>query len=367
MTVVVDLLADLLGSPGQFLGQWNGEQLVDGRAGLALESLLHFEHVHLVVVHRVQGRRCRRWHPCGGSACLWLPDLLLDHVGHQLGHRPHAFADLSLAREAGGKAGVDVGVFVRLDPRRALHRTLADHRAGLHRGVDFVASPVQETGVDEHNAVGRGFDAGLEVDGGAAFLVHDADLHGALRQPQHVFDATEQLAGEGHLGRAVHFGLDDVDGTGAAIGQWPIGFAGFEPVNRGQAGEQRIHDAFEHLVAIRVDDRIVGHQMADVADEQKAAAGQAKLLAAFRSRGVGDIRPRRGVDAVGVERAGEGLAVLVDLLGQVTLVQPKPVAVAQHLVLGIDGRHRVFKVHDRGDRRFQHHVLDSGGVCLADR
>ena len=64
--------------------------------------------VDLVVVHRVQGGRGRRGHPRGGGAGAGLADLLLDHVGHQLGHGPHALADLGLAGEPGGKPGVDV-------------------------------------------------------------------------------------------------------------------------------------------------------------------------------------------------------------------------------------------------------------------
>ena len=34
----------------------------------------------------------------------------------------------------------------------------------------------------------------FRLSGGAAFLVHDADLDGGLRQPEHVLDAAEQLA-----------------------------------------------------------------------------------------------------------------------------------------------------------------------------
>ena len=63
----------------------------------------------------------------------------------------------------------------------------------------------------------------------------------------------------------------------------------------------------------------------------------------------------------------DGLAALVDLFGQVTPVQAEPVAVAQHLVVGVDRGDRVFEVHDRGDRRLQDDVLDAGLVGLADR
>src|SRR6201999_2611156 len=360
LAVVVHLFADLLGRPGQFLGQRDRQQLVDGGALLALELFLHRSHIHVVVVHGVQRGRRGRGHPRRGRAGLRLADLLLHHVGHQLGHGPHALADLRPALEAGGEPGVDVVVLVGLDPGGALHRTLADHRTRLHRGVDLVAGAVQETGVDEHDPVRGGLDARPEVDRGAALLVHDADLQRALRQAEDVLDAAEQLAGERDLVRPVHLRLDYVDRPGAAVGQRPVAVAGLQAVNRGQAGEQRILDAFEHLVfstvAVAHDDGVVRHQVADVADEQQAAAGQGQLAASGRL-----------VGAVLVEHAVDGLAALVDLLRQVALVQPEPVAVAQHLVVGVDGGHRVLEIHDRGDRRLQDHVFDAGGIGLADR
>jgi len=66
-------------------------------------------------------------------------------------------------------------------------------------------------------------------------------------------------------------------------------------VGRGQTGEQRIHDAFEHLIAVRVDNGVIGHQVADVAYKQQAATGQRQLAALGRL-----------VRAVLVEHAGEG-------------------------------------------------------------
>jgi hypothetical protein len=39
-----------------------------------------------------------------------------------------------------------------------------------------------------------GGDAGLQVDAGAALLVHDAQLDGAVGQAQQLLDAAEQLA-----------------------------------------------------------------------------------------------------------------------------------------------------------------------------
>ena len=174
-------------------------------------------------------------------------------------------------------------------------------------------------------------------------------------RPEHVLDPAEQLDGERHLVGSVHLGLDDVDRAGAAVDLRAVSVAGLQAVHSDQAGEQRVLDAFGHLVAVSVDDRVVGHQVADVAHEQQAAPGQGQLAAV-----------RGGVGAVLVERTGEGLAVLGDLFGQVAAVQPEPVAVAEHLVVGVDGRDRVLEVHDRGDRGLQHDVLDACGVGGAD-
>ncbi len=57
--------------------------------------------------------------------------------------------------------------------------------------MDLVAGAVEEAGVDEADALGGVLDAGLEVDRGAALLVHDADLHGVFRQSEHLLDFAE--------------------------------------------------------------------------------------------------------------------------------------------------------------------------------
>ncbi len=55
---------------------------------------------YLVVMGGVQRGRRRRRHPGGVGAGLGMADLLLQHRGHQVGHRPHALADLRLAGQA---------------------------------------------------------------------------------------------------------------------------------------------------------------------------------------------------------------------------------------------------------------------------
>ena len=74
----------------------------------------------------------------------------------------------------------------------------------------------------------------------------------------------------------------------------------------------------------------------------------------------------RLVDAVGVERALQRLAALLEIGRERAVHQAERVAIDQHLVLGIDGGDRVFHVENGGDRRFQDHVGDAGRIVLAD-
>ena len=347
---------DLRGGPvHSAVRQRDGQQRLD--AGAAAGQIpLHRVDVDVVVMHGVQRGGGGRGHPGGAGAGPGLGDLLRHHVGHQIGHRPHALADLGPSGEAGGQADVDVAILVGEDPGLRLHRTLADHRAGFHRGVDLVAGAVQEPGVDEGHAIGNRLHAGFEVDRGATFLVHDADLDGVVRQAQDVLDPAEQLAGERHLLGAVHLRLDDVDRTGPAVAQRAVAVAAAQAVHGDQAGEQCVLDALGHLVAVGVDDRVVGHQVPDIADEEQAAPGQDQVRSV-----------RCGEDPVAVQHPGDGALALADLFGQVAAVQAQPVAVAEHLVLGVHRGHRVLEVHDRGDRGLQHHVGDSGRIGRADR
>ena len=335
-------------------GHRNGEDVFQLGALAALGDLgLASQHVDLVVVGGVQGGGGGAGHPGAVGAGLGMADLLLQHGLHQVGHGPHALADLGDAGQAAGQAHVDVVVFVGVDPRLGLHVALAHHRAGFHRGVDLVAGAVEEARVDEGDARARSADGFLQVDGGAALFVHDAELDGVGRQAQHLLDMVEDLVGEGHFLGPVHLGLDDVDGAFGGV----AGATGLLQVVHGD--EHRAHGvdhAFGRFPAFLVQDGGAGHEVADVAHQHERAALQRQLTLA-----VG-----RGVDAIGVQAAGEGLAALADFLGEVALHQAQPVAVDVGLVLTVDGRDGVLAVHDGGDGRFHHHVGHAGRVGLAD-
>jgi hypothetical protein len=147
----------------------------------------------------------------------------------------------------------------------------------MHGGVHLVAGAVQEAGVDEGHAARRGGDAGRQVDAGAALLVHDAELHGVGRQPQQLLDAREQLAGERHLGRPVHLGLDDVDAALARVLDRALAV-----VQRDGDGDQGVEHALGNLAPAFEPHRRVAHQVADVAHEEQRAAMQGHLLALMK-------------------------------------------------------------------------------------
>ena len=92
-----------------------------------------------------------------------MADLGLQHVGHPVGHGPHALADLRLALETAGQADIDILVFIGRQPFAGLHLALAHHGAGIHGGVHLIAGAVQEAGIDEDDAVLGGADAFLQV------------------------------------------------------------------------------------------------------------------------------------------------------------------------------------------------------------
>ena len=349
LCVVVQFVAHLVGSPvAARLGDRNGEQLGERCKRFGAPRALAGEDVDAMIMCRVQRRSGRRGDPGGVGAGLRMADLLVEHVGHAGGRRPHPLADLRLARQAAGETDLHVAVLISGDPGARLHLALRDHRAGMHCGVHLVAGAVEETGVDEDQPVAHGMDARGEVGAGAPLLVHQPELDRVPRQREQVLDRVEQAVGEGGLGRAVHLRLDDVDRAAAAVAA--------TVVQRNKRGDDGVEDAFGRIAAVGQANCGRGHQMADGADEQQAAARQRQRAA------VG-----RGIDAVGGERAGHRPPVLDEAGGEVAAHQPEPIGICRDLVVGIDRGDRVFQVADRGERAFQPHVGDAGGVGGADR
>ena len=101
----------------------------------------------------------------------------------------------------------------------------------------------------------------------------------------------------------MHFRLHDVDATGTTVG---VGVT-FKVMHRTQHREDAIQNAFRHFVAVFIQNRFVGHQVADVTNKQQRATRQSQ----FRTVGC-------SVFAIGIQGTSEGLTVLSDLLRQIT-------------------------------------------------
>ena len=79
-------------------------------------------------------------------------DLLLDHGCHQVGHGPHALADLCPPGKTALEPDVDVLVLVGADPLLALMEGLRQHRGPL-----VVVSNEVGQGIVPETALGRQF------------------------------------------------------------------------------------------------------------------------------------------------------------------------------------------------------------------
>ena len=116
LAVVVQFLLHVIGRPVRPVRQRDGQQVGQRRARARRQLGLPGGDIDLVIMQRVQRRGGGRGHPGGVGAGHRMADLLRQHVGHAVGRRPHALADLRLAAQPAGQADIDVLVLVGLDP-----------------------------------------------------------------------------------------------------------------------------------------------------------------------------------------------------------------------------------------------------------
>ena len=353
MDVVVELCTLLVLRPGGVRFERKQQDRLDAHLGALDDIQLRRKRVDLVVVRRVQGGCGRRRHPCSRRPRLGMGDLLLEHGGHEVGHGPHPFADLGPVRQPRRESNVDVVILVCSQEGLRAELGLADDRSRIERCVDLVSCAVEEAGVDKEDAVLRSSDRCFEVHRGSPLLIHHAELHCERGQPQQCLHTLEQFDGEqGFLG-SVHLRLDNIDGAGAAVIE---SRGAVEIVHGAEGGEDRVEHPLTDLVSVTIEYRVCRHEVTDVPDEHEGSAVEGDRLPAHRCE-----------LAVGVHGAGESRTALADLLGQRALHQPKPVAVAESLVLGINGGDGVLQIHDGCQRSFENDVLDPCGVGRTDR
>ena len=106
----------------------------------------------------------------------------------------------------------------------------------------------------------------------------------------------------------MHFGFDDIDRTSSRVANTVFAMA-FEVVQSDGRGDHGIQNAFWNFVGgtvfVGVQNGRVGHQVANIAQEQQRASVQSNYLTFFA-----------GVLAIRVEAAGEGAATFFDSFGQ---------------------------------------------------
>ena len=287
-------------------------------------------------------------HPGGIGARAGVAYLLLQHRRHHIRHGPHALADLGMALQAANQADIDIPVLIGLDPGRAAHVVLADHRARFHRGMDLIARAVEEAGIDEGHPVAGGADAVLEVHRGPALLIHDAHLQRVAGEVQRILHPGEELIGPGHFLRPVHFRLHDIDAAMARI-------AHRLHIMQGDGhGAHGVQNGLGRLGAVKLH-RIRHHVVAHIAHQHHRTAMQGQAAA-----GGG------GINAVGIEPARHDLAALLEAGFERAIHQAEPVAIDLHLIRGIDGGDAVLAILNGGQRRFQHQIGHAGQILVAD-
>ena len=138
--------------------------------------------------------------------------------------------------------------------------------------MHLVTCAVEKASVDERNTAAGRCDAGLQVDAGSAFFIHDAQLDGTCRQAKHFFYAAKELVGECHFGGAVHFGFDDIHRAFARVANG-IFFGALQIMHRDGGGHHRIQNAFRNFVRFPVSAGVgnggVGHEVAHIANKHQ--------------------------------------------------------------------------------------------------
>ncbi|GAK32601.1 hypothetical protein AQ1_00467 [alpha proteobacterium Q-1] len=281
-----------------------------------------------------------------------MSDFGIQHIRHAIGHRPHALADLGMAGQAASQPHIHIAILISREPPAVFHRCLGDHRPCFHRCVDFIAGAIQKAGIDEKHPILHRRNARRQIERGAAFLIHDPDFDGVLRKIECLFHKAENRIAEGHLIRAVHLGLHDINRSRTAIAQRSCALQIMKGDGHRHHGIQK---ALEHLMPLRIKNRRGGHQMPYIAHQQKAAAMQIKAVAI-------------GGMIMAIRRHGPGhcFPALLETGNQIAFHQPQPIIIGGNLVIGIHSGHRILEIHDRGQGGFDDDIGHACGIGLAD-
>ena len=279
-------------------------------------------------------RRCWR-RPCG-----W-PIFCSSIVGHPVGHRPHALADLGAAAQAAGQADIDVAVLVGLDPGGSPSCRPCGPSAPASMEV-WISSPVRSRKPVLMKTT-RSLAARMQALR-LTVVRRSSSMMPILRvlrgRPRASSTRPNSVVGEGHLLRPVHLRLDDVDASRRGC------CAGALPLAGRAARSATVHSASR--MAFR------RSRLPSVSVTASVIMWWPTLRTSIRLRPgrVSVAAVRRRVGAVGVQPARRScLPPFSKLAAERAVHQAEPVAVDVDLVLGIHGGDAVLAVHDGGERR----------------
>ena len=216
----------------------------------------------------------------------------------------------------------------------------------------LIAGAIQKPGVDEHNSIPDGVDTGREIGRSAPLFIHYANLDRVTFEAQQVFDGIEQPIGETGFFRAMHLGLDDVDGAATAIATAPLCF---QIVQCDQAADDAIENALRRFRPVTEPHRRRAHQVTHVAHQQQTAAVERQCFTVGCQ-----------VMSIACERARHHAPTLVEVGREIALHQSQPVAVGGDFILGINRRDRILKIDDGRKCGFKYYIGQSGRILAAN-
>ena len=95
--------------------------------------------------------------------------------------------------------------------------------------------------------------------------------------------------------------------------------------------------------------------MTYVADEHQGAAFESKRRTI-----------RRDVSAVSIEATDDNFIALGNLFNEIAFHEAEPIAIDHDLIFRVHSGDGIFAIHNRGQRRFQNDIGNSGGIRRAD-
>ncbi len=160
------------------------------------------------------------------------------------------------------------------------------------------------------------------------------------------------LVGKGHFVRPVHLRLDDVDRARLRVAAVALSMS---------------CTAISAVIIASI--RPSGTSLPSRSRIAGLVIRWPTLRTSIRARALTEISPPSGAVNVasGLSARVKVLPPFRHLRREIALHQAEPVAVGEHLVLGVDAGDRILAIHDRRNGAFEPHIGKAGLIARADR